>query len=72
MTAAQITSALGARRTVRVTYSRTNDEYRVDIRQGDRITMVVATGLTSERNAEGRAACAARLFDLEVSRLDVP
>lgn len=70
MTAAQITSALGARRTMRVTYSRTSGTYRVDIRQGDRITAIIATGITSERNAEGRAQCAARLFDLDVTRLD--
>ena len=70
MTAAQINSALATRRTVRITYSRASDDYRVDVRQGDRIALIVATGITSERNAEGRAQCAARRFDLDVTRLD--
>jgi hypothetical protein len=72
MTTTEIRAAMAGRRTVRVTYSRTTDDYRVDIYQGERVALLVATGITNETNAEGRARSTARLFGLDVTRLDVP
>lgn len=72
MTAAQITSALGARRTVRVTYSRTTDLYRVDVCGGDRPDFPLTAGFADERDAERYAQRAAQLLGRDVTRLDVP
>jgi hypothetical protein len=67
-----IADALSARRTVRVTYCRSRDDYRVDVACGDDVAIAVAAGIVTESRAEGCAAVAARVIGLDVTRVDVP
>lgn len=71
MTTAEVTSALAGRKTVRVTYSRSAENYRVDLRLGEKIIIIIATGIDTEKRAEGRAAIAAALHEVDITRRDV-
>jgi hypothetical protein len=73
MNAADVTSALATRKTVRITYSRNLDTYRVDIVRGDDILETIREGVLAEDLAELYATTAARYRDgLDITRLDVP
>jgi hypothetical protein len=70
-----VSSALDARRTVRIQYSRSCDTYSVSLVQGDRVISALAyvsVGEFSEALAETSAAAAARLYGLDITRLDIP
>jgi hypothetical protein len=73
--AAPVTALLAGRRTVRVMYSRSCDTYSVSLVQGDRVISALAyvsVGEFSEALAETSAAAAARLYGLDITRLDIP
>lgn len=74
MNAQQVQSALAARKTVRITYSRTTDQFRVDIVLGDEILDgELGWGPGDEEGfAEEWAAVFARMYDLPITRVDVP
>lgn len=74
MTAQEVTTALGTRRTVRIQYSRGCDTYYVSLAQGDRVTGVVAyisQGEFAEDVAEKVATLVADRYGLDITRLDV-
>lgn len=71
MTAAQITSVLATRKTVRIAYSRATMIYSVDVVLGDAV-LDHLTLTTNEDLAEGYARSASHLLGLDVTRLDTP
>ena len=71
MTAAEITSALATRKTVRITYFRKSMLHRVDIVLGDAVIDNLVT-TANEDLAEGYARSAARVLGLDITREDVP
>lgn len=71
MTAAEVTSALGIRKTVRITYNRTTDLYRVDVAVGRALLDVVRVGIVREALAESYATSAAHILGVDITREDV-
>lgn len=75
MTAVEVISALGARRTVRIQYSRCCDSYSVCLTRGDRVVsavVYVSPGEFAEELAERVAVYVAERRGLDVTRLDIP
>lgn len=71
MTAVEVTSALGTRKTVRITYSRSTDLHRVDIALGQTLTEPLLANLVTAELAEVFAERAAYALGLDVTRVDV-
>lgn len=71
MKAAEVASALGTRKTVRITYQRSTETYRVDLCLGRTVLSALDDEITDEGKAETRAAFAALLFGHDTTRLDV-
>ncbi|HZE01406.1 MAG TPA: hypothetical protein VE155_06535 [Pseudonocardiaceae bacterium] len=75
MTTAEVSSALGTRRTVRIQYCASLESYYVFLALGDRVISALAyisLGDFSEELAETSAAAAARLYDVDITRVDIP
>jgi hypothetical protein len=72
MKPADVTSALATRRTVRITYVRSTDSYSVDVTNGDDVDYErLGWAGVSEARAEEWAAIFARIYRLDISRVDV-
>jgi hypothetical protein len=78
MKPADVTSALAARRTVRVTYSRSADTYTVSFNHGDQVVRVLATihgGYDLDAAADLATTVARKVAQrgsLDVTEVDVP
>lgn len=72
MKPADVTSALATRKTVRVTYVRSTDSYSVDVVTGDDVDYErLGWAGVSEDRAEEWATIFARIYRLDISRVDV-
>jgi hypothetical protein len=72
MKPADVRSALATRRTVRITYVRSSDSYRVDVVSGDTVIDYLLGDLVTEELAEVFAGATAHALGLDITRLDVP